>query len=57
VPARVLGDLLTALRGGRVRDAGALLVPAPRTAHAFFRASDPAPLAARAVALAAERLR
>jgi predicted ATP-grasp superfamily ATP-dependent carboligase len=49
-------NLFAALRRGSFRTAAALLRPEHGTAHAFLRAGDPAPLAARALALARARL-
>ena len=49
-------NALVALRAGRVGDAARIATPRRGTTHAFFRASDPAPLAARAVGVLRSRL-
>ena len=45
------------LRRGRLRAAGRVLVPHRRGARAYFRVSDPAPLAAAVAAAVARRRR
>jgi predicted ATP-grasp superfamily ATP-dependent carboligase len=50
-------NFATAALHGRFAEAGRILVPRRGTTHAFFRASDPWPLAARCVGVARSRLR
>lgn len=49
-------NALVALRDGRVGDAARVAKPRRGTTHAFFRASDPAPLAARVIGVLRSRL-
>lgn len=49
-------NALAAARAGRLADLARILTPRRGTTHAFFRASDPAPLIARALAVTRDRI-